>query len=172
MNLDLVVAGPDTRLTHRLDVGPEACTLLLGVHEGTHQRVEEARGLVPAALVRLTRLRPRRVTDPAPPMAADDDLVAALVAEDAGVRRRALERVGAEVAWRLTGDVPALTAVDGPAGLLLLEDGVLRPTTNTAVYRRLVSYVNDAGSAPSTASAPAPSPAADETSAPDGSVHQ
>lgn len=172
MILDLVVAGRGTRLTHRLTVGPDSCTLLLGVHDGVHEEVQEAPDLVPAALVRLTRLRPRKHAQAPSPLPVDGDLVAALLGTDVDVRREVLATLGADFAWQISGDGVLLTAIDGPLGVHLLAAGAFEPATNTEVYRRFLTYVSVADSTPSTSSAPAPSRAAVATSEPDGSVHQ
>ena len=93
-----------------------------------------------AALVRLTRLRPRRV-DAAGPVRATAALLDELVADDALVRVPALAAVAATHAWRLRidwdGGRRELAAVDGETGVHLAEPGadVLVPVSNTGVYR-------------------------------------
>jgi hypothetical protein len=150
----LTVAGPDIRLVHRawLASSPEAsgCALLLGVHEELFQLVPQDPAFLPAAIVRLARLHPRRRTGTATAVAAEDDTVGSLLDPDPAVRRPALDRLGAGYAWRLTcDDAPDLTVVDGRAGVLVHvpADGALVPTTNTAIYRLLSTLVPPPGQA-------------------------
>jgi hypothetical protein len=148
--LDLAVAGPDTRLLHRAWLSPGGCALLLGVHEDLFQLVPQDPAFLPAALVRLARLHPRRRTGTASPTSVDDGTVQALLDPDRSVRRAALARLDATYAWGLRGDGgPELTAVDGPSGVRVHvpETRTLVPTTNTAIYRVLSTVVPPPGQA-------------------------
>lgn len=141
-SLDLVVAGPDSRLDHRVWVDEQWAGLRLQVRAGLHQLMAVPPGHLTAGLVRLVRLRPRRVDEradvPFPRSRLDD-----LVATERTLRTAALADAGAELAWRLEvgsadgGQV--LTATDGAGGLRLAEAGqdVLRAVSNTAGYRIL-----------------------------------
>lgn len=151
VTLDLVVAGPDTRLTHRAWVDEQWAGLQLQVRPGVHQLMAVPPGHLAAGLVRLVRLRPRRVderTDVPFPRSRLDDLVAT----EQPLRAAALADAGAELAWRLEvgsadgGQV--LTATDGAGGLHLAEAGqdVLRAVSNTTGYR-LLSTVLPVGEA-------------------------
>ena len=149
-SLVLTVAGPDTRLVHRAWLSPAGCALLLGVHEDLFQLVPQHPAFLPAALVRLARLHPRRRTGTATPTSVDDVTVQALLDPDRSVRRATLAGLDATYAWRLRGDDgPELTVVDGPSGVRVHvpETGTLVPTTNTAIYRLLSTVVPPPGQA-------------------------
>lgn len=137
--IDLVVAGT-SRLTHRAWVTPERTVLVLGVRPDLHQLMVLPPSHLAAALVRLTRLRPRRTGErgerPCP-----RDTLRLLIDPDPEVRCPALQGVGASLAWRLgvawSQGRREVTGVDGEGGLFLADAGaeVLRPVSNTAAYR-------------------------------------
>jgi hypothetical protein len=142
VTLRLVVAGEAVRLEHRGWLTPGAGALLLGVRPGLWQLMALDPAFLAAALVRLTRMRPRRRVDgpgdrPAAGRLAD------LVDPDPGLRRAALSAAGAQLAWQLRLEWPGgereATAVDGPQGIHLADPatGELRPASNTEVYRVL-----------------------------------
>lgn len=139
VTLDLVVAGT-SRLTHRAWVTPECAVLVLGVRPDLHQLMALPPSHLAAALVRLTRLRPRRAGERAR-RPCPRDALRLLVDPDPEVRIPALQRMGASVAWRLgvawSQGRREVTGVDGEDGLFLADaDGeVLRPVSNTAAYR-------------------------------------
>lgn len=139
VTLDLVVAGT-SRLTHRAWVTPEHAVLVLGVRPDLHQLMVLPPSHLAAALVRLTRLRPRRTGERAE-RPCPRDALRLLVDPDPEVRGPALQRVGASVAWRWgvawSQGRSEVTGVDGENGLFLAdaEAEVLRPVSNTTAYR-------------------------------------
>jgi hypothetical protein len=104
----LEVEGPAARLSHRGWVGEESATLVVGVRPGEDREITVPPAFLTAALVRLTRMRPRR---------PDDD--------------------GAEFRWLLAATGPTgsvrVEATDGPGGLRLAD----QPVSNTEAYRIL-----------------------------------
>lgn len=142
VTLGLVVAGTSTRLEHRAWVTPQGAALLLGVRPGVFQLMAQDPAFLTAALVRLTRMRPRRVAERAVVEVAAERLPD-LVAPDEAPRRAALGEAGADFAWHLSarwdGGGRDLVAVDGPRGLQLAEPGTARlvPVSNTTAYRIL-----------------------------------
>ena len=114
VTLSLAVAGPEVRLRHRGWIDRDTATLLVGVRPDVFQVVNLPPAFLTAALVRLTRIRPRW--------------------PDGG---------GAEFGWQLdatwVGGSRHLVATDGPGGLRLVDpvSGELRPASNTEVYRIL-----------------------------------
>ena len=137
-----VVAGPQVRLEHRAWVDQRTAALLLGVRDDRYRLLASHPAFLTAALVRTTRLRPHRQQQETPTPFPSDRLPE-LVAADPELRRRALTDAGAGFAWHLVGDGPAgqgaLTATAGDAGVCLAdtEQGLLRPASNTTVYRLL-----------------------------------
>lgn len=140
VTVELVVAGTSTRLSHRIWVDPVRAVVLPEVRPGVAQLMVVPPGHLAAALARLTRLRPRRTGErgvrPFPADRLED-----LVAPDTALRSEALALAGAGFAWQLlvgwAGADRRVTAVDGPGGPFLADPdhGVLRPTTNTILYR-------------------------------------
>lgn len=138
--LELTVAGPEARLVHAGWLVPGMAVLRLAVRPGLHQLMTIDPAHLTAALVRATRMRPRRLPERTGARAVADP--AALVAADDARRRQALREVGGGFAWHLelawADGARSLTAADGPAGLHLLEpDGRLHPVSNTGAYRVL-----------------------------------
>lgn len=137
--LDLVVAGRSV-LTHRIGVDGEHAVAVLGVTPGLHQVLALPPSHVPAALVRLTRLRARRL-GPREPRPCPPGGLGCLVHADPTTRADALMQVGADFAWRLgviRGDAQhQVVATDGPAGLFLADPDaqLLRPISDTSAYR-------------------------------------
>ena len=112
--LTLTVTGPGVRLEHRARIDRDVVLLDAEVHPGQLQELSFPPAFLTAALVRLTRMRPRRPDDAGPDFAWD------LTLEwDGGMRR--------------------LSATDGPGGIRLTDpvDGSERPASNTEVYRIL-----------------------------------
>lgn len=143
--LDLVVAGTSTMLAHRAWVDPDRAVVVLGVRPGLHQLMVLPPAHLAAALVRMTRLRPRR-TGPRTPRSHPSAGLAALVSADAGVRGSALGEVDAGFAWRLgvawAGSRRSeITAVDGRDGLFWADDGALHPVSNTTAYRAFATVL-------------------------------
>lgn len=142
--MDLVVAGRDSRLAHRIRVGEEWAGLLLQVRSGLHQLMAVPPGHLAAALTRLVRLRPRRV-DGREDLPYAGARVDELVDSDPDRRTPALTEAGADVAWRLLvragGTELGTTVTDGPAGARVAdpEADVLRAVSNTTVYRILAT---------------------------------
>lgn len=144
LTLALVVAGPEVRLEHHGTVDQTTARLRLGVRPGRTRELTEDPAHLTAALVRLTRMRPRRT-----PRREEVPFPAArlpeLVGPEAATRRAALAEAGAGFAWHLSarwgahGDGVELTATDGPTGLFLADPGhdLLRPVSNTQAYRVL-----------------------------------
>lgn len=140
VSVDLVVASATTRVQHRAFLIDDAGAVLLGVASGLHQLMALPPAYLASALVRMSRLKPRRVADrvdvPFPASRLDD-----LVSTDQYRRTVALDDASADLAWRLallsTEHRMDVTATDGPGGVRLAEPGadVLRALTNTAVYR-------------------------------------
>jgi len=154
VRVDLVVAGRSVRQQHRAWVTYDVATLLLSVTDGEQQLMHLPPAFLTSALVRLTRLRPRRTAEPGvhemPAERLDD-----LVAPDEGVRRAALDAASAEVGWRLhamwSGGERLMHAVDGPRGIHLADPATrpLRGASNTFVYRVLSTLLpTDAELAP------------------------
>lgn len=141
VTVDLTVAGIDTRLEHRAWLTPGAGALLLGVRPGLFQLTSFDPAFLTAALVRMTRMRPRRGTAPGRLLRFPVSRLPELVGSDDEPRRRALADAGADFAWHLTarwdGGDRDLTAVDGPRGLHLATAGALQATSNTRAYRIL-----------------------------------
>ncbi|MCD4525271.1 hypothetical protein [Nocardioides sp. cx-173] len=142
VTLGLAVAGVETRLEHRAWVTRESAALLLGVRPGLFQLMAHDPAFLTAALVRLTRMRPRRVED-REPVDLPAERLPDLVAADETVRRAALAAAGADFAWHLSlrwqGGQRDLVAVDGPRGLHLGDPAAPRlvPVSNTTAYRIL-----------------------------------
>lgn len=137
----LEVASAPQVLRHRVWLRPGHAVLVLAVRPGLLQLVEQPPDRLTAALVRLTRMRPRR-RRAAGTTSLPGDRLPELVAAGPDVRRAALADAGADFAWRLRatwdGGGRLLTAVDGPRGLHLAgPDGSLVPTSNTEAYRIL-----------------------------------
>lgn len=145
--LELVVAGNSALLRHRVFAAPDQAVAVLGVRPGLHQVMALPPGHVAAALVRLTRLRPRRTTsrdERTLPTAGADSLLS----DDVATRRHSLGEVGADVAWRLaaswSGDRrQSVTAIDGPDGLFWADATreVLAPVSNTSAYRAFATVL-------------------------------
>jgi hypothetical protein len=114
VTLTLTVTGAHTRLEHRGWVGRDTATLLVALRPELFQLVTMPPAFLTSALVRLTRMRPRRPDDAGP------DFGWELAADWAGGSRR-------------------LVASDGRDGLRLVDpvDGTPRPVSNTAAYRIL-----------------------------------
>lgn len=153
VELDLVVAGSAAVLRHRVLAVPEEAVVVLGVRPGLHQVMVVPPSHVAAALVRLTRMRPRP-TGARTPRRFPAAGLAALVDDDPEVRVPALREVGAGFAWRLgvqwaDGARRSVHAVDGADGLFWADpvDEVLDPVSNTLAYRAF-STVLTAGDAP------------------------
>lgn len=150
--LDLVVAGTSTMLAHRAWVDPDRAVLVLGVRPGSHQVMVIPPGHLAAALVRMTRLRPRR-TGPRAPRSHPSAGLAALVSADEGVRASALGEVDAGFAWRLgvawaDSGRSEITAIDGRDGLFWADEDALHPVSNTTAYRAFATVLT-AGEEPS-----------------------
>lgn len=139
VTLEVLLAG-DGLQRHRAAVDAERAVVVLAVRPGLHQLMVLPPSHLAAALVRMTRTGPRRVTGGGR-RTAPDDLAARLLADDDEVRRAALGEVGAAVAWRVRvgwdGERRDLVAVDGADGTHVLDDesGALLPTTATTLYR-------------------------------------
>ena len=141
VELDLTVAGTTVLLRHRVLAVPDEAVVVLGVSAGQHQVMVVPPAHVAAALVRMTRMRPRHTVERTPrPLPAAG--VAALVDDDPQVRLPALQEVGAGFAWRLdvrrADDEPqVVTAVDGADGLFWADPvaEVFEPVSNTFAYR-------------------------------------
>ena len=147
--LTLTVAGEESRLVHRGWLQPGVAALLLGLRPGLFQLQTQDPSYLTAALVRLTRMAPRRLPErsPAPFPSAG---LAALTGGDAERRRAALAEVSAGFAWHLElawpGGLRTLTAVDGTRGLHLADPrGILTPVSNTLVYRALSTLLPTGG---------------------------
>jgi hypothetical protein len=142
VTLGLTVAGTDTRLEHRGWFTREDGALLLGVRPGVFQLAAHDPAFLTAALVRLTRMRPRKVAE-REPVELPAERLPDLVSPDEAVRRAALAAVGADFAWHLAvrwdGGQRDLVAVDGPHGLHLVDPEAPRlvPVTNSTAYRIL-----------------------------------
>jgi hypothetical protein len=140
VSLGLVVAGPTARLEHRIWVDAERAVAVAEVRPGTSQLLVLPPAHLAAALARLARLRPRRTGERAERRWHDERLPE-LVAADPTVRAAALAEAGAGHAWQLVvdwaGEERRLVGVDGEDGPFLAdpEAGVLRPTSNTVLYR-------------------------------------
>lgn len=141
VELDLVVAGSSVALTHRLLAAPDRAVVVLGVRSGLHQVMQMPPSHLAAALVRLTRMRPRRTGERRHRRYPTAGL-SALVAADPEVRLPALAEAGASFAWRLDvtwadGQSSTVSAIDGKDGLFWADrtDQVLRPVSNTMAYR-------------------------------------
>ena len=153
VELDLTVAGSAGVLRHRVLANPDEAVVVLAVREGLHQVMVVPPAHVAAALVRLTRMRPRPSGERAVrrfPAAG----LEALVDDDVDVRLPALREVGAGFAWRL--DVAwadsgrhEVTAIDGAGGLFWADPAheVFEPVSNTLAYRAF-STVLTAGDHP------------------------
>lgn len=154
VELDLVVAGTSGVLRHRVLAVVDEAVVVLGVRTGMHQVMVLPPAHVAAALVRMTRLRPRPTGDRAGrpfPTAG----LAALVADDPAVRLPALREVGAGFAWRLgvtwaSDERLEVTAVDGAGGLFWADpvDEVLAPVSNTMAYRAFTTVLTAGDVAP------------------------
>jgi hypothetical protein len=145
VTLDLVVAGASSVLVHRAWVDPERAVVALGVRAGLHQVMVLPPAHVAAALVRMTRLRPRRtgVRAPRPHPAGGLD---ALVSTDDKVRSAAFAEAEAGFAWRLGvswagSPSSVVTAIDGRNGLFLADEVALHPVSNTMVYRAFTTVL-------------------------------
>lgn len=142
VTISLTVAGQTTRLEHQAWVTRKSAALLLGVQQGLFQLMTQDPAFLTAALVRLTRMRPRRVSERAD-IGFPPDRLDALVDADEDRRRTALADAYADFAWHLEarwdGGERRLTAVDGPRGLHLADPGSARlvPVSNTFAYRIL-----------------------------------
>ena len=99
VTLEVLVAGASLQL-HRGAVDPERAVVLLAVRPDLHQLMVLPPSHVAAALVRMTRVGPRRTSArdrrPAPAEAS-----VRMLSADAGVRQRALREAGVALAWRL-----------------------------------------------------------------------
>lgn len=88
-------------LRHRVWLRPGHAVLVLALRPDLPHLIEEPPAHLTAALVRLTRMRPRRGRESATrPFAADR--LPELVADAPDVRRGALREADAEFAWRLS----------------------------------------------------------------------
>jgi hypothetical protein len=114
VTLSLEVAGPEVGLRHRGWIDRDTATLLIGVRPDVFQVISLPPAFLTAALVRLTRIRPRRPGGDGPGFGWQLDAV-----------------------W--PGGSRHLVATDGPDGLRLADpgSGALRPASNTEVYRIL-----------------------------------
>lgn len=153
LTLSLTVAGPRTRLVHRVWLGPSGCAMLLGVHADVFQLVPHDPAFLPAALARLARLKPRRTTAADVSSANDvtEDTSDAVFTQDEERRTAALAALGADYAWRLEfnpmdsgddSDAPpdrVMTVLHGPTGVRCHLSGTpaFVPTTNTELFRLL-----------------------------------
>jgi hypothetical protein len=139
VTLEVLVAGTSLQV-HRAAVDAGRAVLLLAVRPGLHQLMVLPPSHLAAALVRMTRVGPRRVParEPRPAPAGGST---GLLSADAGVRQRALEEAAATLAWRLRvgwdGEHRDVVAVDGPAGPHVLDEDarLLVPVTATSIYR-------------------------------------
>ena len=114
VTVTLRVTGPEVSLEHRGWIDRERATLLVGVKPELFQVISVPPAFLTAALVRLTRIRPRRPDDHGPHFEWE-----------------------LHAAW--PGGARTLVAQDGPGGLRLADplDGSLRPVSNTVAYRIL-----------------------------------
>lgn len=114
VSLTLTVVGPEVRLEHRARIDPDVVLLDAEVHPGEIRELSFPPAFLTAALVRLTRMRPRRPDDTGPDFSWELD-----IEWDGGSRR--------------------LAATDGPSGIRITDpvDGSQRPMSNTEVYRIL-----------------------------------
>jgi len=112
--LTLRVVGPESQLEHRARIDRDVVLLDAEVHPGQLQELSFPPAFLTAALVRLTRMRPRRPDDTGPDFSWE-----------------------LEVEWE--GGSRRLAATDGPSGIRLTDpvDGSQRPASNTEVYRIL-----------------------------------
>jgi len=139
VTLEVLVAGAALQV-HRVAVDAERAVVLLAVTPGLHQLMVLPPSHVAAALVRMTRTGPRRVTG-SDRRSAPADAAARLLSADADVRRAALHEVGGRLAWRLRvgwdGQHQDLVVVDTDGGFHVLDqgDGVLLPVSATTLYR-------------------------------------
>lgn len=145
VTLDLVVAGASSVLVHRAWVDPDRAVVVLGVRAGLHQVMVLPPAHVAAALVRMTRLRPRR-TGPRAPRPHPAGGLDALISTDDEVRSAALAATEAGFAWRLgvswAGSPSSeVTATDGRNGLFLADEVALHPVSNTIVYRAFTTVL-------------------------------
>lgn len=145
--LDVVVAGTAGVLRHRVLAVPEEAIVVLGVRADLHQVMVLPPAHVAAALVRMTRMRPRPTGEREARRYPTAGL-AALVDEDPDVRLPAQRQVGAGFAWRLgvtwaDDERLAVTAIDGADGLFWADpvDEVLRPVSNTLAYRAFTTVL-------------------------------
>lgn len=153
VELDLTVAGSAAVLRHRVLAVPDEAVVVLGLRAGLHQVMVLPPANVAAALVRMTRMRPRPTGDRALRPFPTAGLTA-LVDDDPQVRLPALREVGAGFAWRLRvrwadDEQQTITAVDGTDGLFWADPPgeVLEPVSNTLAYRAF-STVLTAGDRP------------------------
>ena len=139
VTLEVRVAGSSTQV-HRIAVDAERAVVLLAVRPGLHQLMVLPPSHVAAAVVRITRIGPRR-SPAGGPRPAPADAVARLLSDDADVRHDALRAASAALAWRLRAAWDAehrdLVVVDGTDGMHVLdeEDGALLPVSATTLYR-------------------------------------
>jgi hypothetical protein len=160
VTIEVLVAGSKV-LRHRVWVDGERAVLVLAVRPGHHQVMVLPPGHLGAALVRMTRVGPRRGSG-GQRRTVQPDAPVRLLAADPDVRRAELHEVGATLAWRLRvgwdGEHRDLVAIDGPDGLSVVDDeaGVLLPVSATSLYRvfsTVLPHSSVPGSAPSSASA-------------------
>jgi len=139
VTLEVRVAGSSTQV-HRIAVDAERAVVLLAVRPGLHQLMVLPPSHVAAAVVRITRIGPRR-SPAGGPRPAPADAVARLLSDDSAVRHDALRAASATLAWRLRVAWDAehrdLVVVDGTDGMHVLdeEDGALLPVSATTLYR-------------------------------------
>jgi len=139
VTLEVRVAGSSTQV-HRIAVDAERAVVLLAVRPGLHQLMVLPPSHVAAAVVRITRIGPRR-SPAGGPRPAPADAVARLLSDDSAVRHDALRAASATLAWRLRAAWDAehrdLVVVDGTDGMHVLdeEDGALLPVSATTLYR-------------------------------------
>ena len=114
VTLTLTVTGAVVRLEHRGWVDRDTATLLVALRPGLFQVATMPPAFLTSALVRLTRIRPRRPDDDGPDF-------------------------GWELAASWAGGSRHLVASDGRDGIRLVDpvDGKPRAATNTEVYRIL-----------------------------------
>ena len=139
VTLEVLVAGATVQL-HRASVDAERAVVLLAVRPGLHQLMVLPPSHLAAALVRMTRIGPRRASR-GERRAAPAEAATRLLSADDAVRQGVLQEAAATLAWRLRvgwdGEHRDLVVVDGPDGLHVLDEeaGDLVPVSATSLYR-------------------------------------